>query len=118
MRETSRLPLFNYQCNSHPPEKLRYRDAELQLRPQARGYLESLPYKPRVPWTDLFPGADPRALDLLHRMLTFNPHRRITVEEALAHPYLEQYYDPNDEVSPPTLNSNATQRSRVPEARA
>ena len=32
-------------------------------------------------------------------MLTFNPHRRITVEEALSHPYLEQYYDPADEVS-------------------
>ena len=31
-------------------------------------------------------------------MLTFNPHKRITVEEALAHPYLEQYYDPQDEV--------------------
>ncbi len=32
-------------------------------------------------------------------MLTFNPNRRITVEEALAHPYLEQYYDESDEVS-------------------
>lgn len=31
-------------------------------------------------------------------MLTFNPHERITVEKALAHPYLEQYYDPDDEV--------------------
>ena len=30
-------------------------------------------------------------------MLTFNPHSRIAVEEALAHPYLEQYYDPQDE---------------------
>ena len=39
------------------------------------------------------------ALDLLDKMLTFNPHRRITVEQALAHPYLEQYYDPEDEVS-------------------
>ncbi|TSK28023.1 Mitogen-activated protein kinase 3 [Bagarius yarrelli] len=37
------------------------------------------------------------ALDLLDRMLTFNPIKRITVEEALAHPYLEQYYDPSDE---------------------
>uniref|UniRef100_H2SN22 Mitogen-activated protein kinase n=1 Tax=Takifugu rubripes TaxID=31033 RepID=H2SN22_TAKRU len=36
-------------------------------------------------------------LDLLDRMLTFNPIKRITVEEALAHPYLEQYYDPTDE---------------------
>lgn len=38
------------------------------------------------------------ALDLLDKMLTFNPHERITVEKALAHPYLEQYYDPDDEV--------------------
>lgn len=38
------------------------------------------------------------ALDLLDKMLTFNPHKRIEVEEALAHPYLEQYYDPSDEV--------------------
>jgi serine/threonine protein kinase len=30
--------------------------------------------------------------DLLERMLTFNPHKRILVEEALAHPYLEQVY--------------------------
>uniref|UniRef100_A0A8D3DVH7 Mitogen-activated protein kinase n=1 Tax=Scophthalmus maximus TaxID=52904 RepID=A0A8D3DVH7_SCOMX len=37
------------------------------------------------------------ALDLLGRMLTFNPIKRISVEEALAHPYLEQYYDPTDE---------------------
>lgn len=34
-------------------------------------------------------------------MLTFNPNKRITVEEALAHPYLEQYYDPTDEVGRP-----------------
>lgn len=38
------------------------------------------------------------AIDLLDKMLIFNPEDRITVEEALAHPYLEQYYDPSDEV--------------------
>lgn len=66
---------------------------------QARSYLQSLPYKPKVPWTKLYPNADPKALDLLDKMLTFNPHKRIVVEDALAHPYLEQYYDPADEVS-------------------
>ena len=30
-------------------------------------------------------------------MLTFNPNKRITVTEALQHPYLSQYYDPEDE---------------------
>ena len=30
-------------------------------------------------------------------MLSFNPQLRITVEDALAHPYFEQYYDPQDE---------------------
>jgi serine/threonine protein kinase len=44
------------------------------------------------------------ALDLLDKMLTFNPHKRISVEEALAHPYLEQYYDPEDEVGPSRLS--------------
>lgn len=34
-------------------------------------------------------------------MLTFNPNKRIVVEDALAHPYLEQYYDPADEVKMP-----------------
>jgi len=59
--------------------------------------LQALPYKPTVPWTRLYPKADSKALDLLDKMLTFNPHKRITVEGALAHPYLEQYYDPDDE---------------------
>ncbi|XP_050745768.1 mitogen-activated protein kinase ERK-A isoform X6 [Drosophila biarmipes] len=73
-------------------------DLECIINEKARNYLESLPFKPNVPWTRLFPTADALALDLLGKMLTFNPHKRIPVEEALAHPYLEQYYDPGDEV--------------------
>ncbi|XP_043212356.1 mitogen-activated protein kinase 1-like [Amphibalanus amphitrite] len=72
-------------------------DLQCIINEKARNYLQSLPYKPKIPWTTLYPEADARALDLLDRMLTFNPHKRITVEDALSHPYLEQYYDPADE---------------------
>ncbi|KAL5278810.1 rl family protein [Megaselia abdita] len=73
------------------------RDLECIINDKARNYLESLPFKPKVPWQKIFANACPRALDLLDKMLTFNPNNRITVEQALAHPYLEQYYDPGDE---------------------
>ena len=74
-------------------------DLECIINEKARSYLMSLPFKPKVPWSKLYPNADPKALDLLDKMLTFNPHKRIGVEQSLAHPYLEQYYDPADEVS-------------------
>uniref|UniRef100_A0A2K5F5Y3 Mitogen-activated protein kinase n=1 Tax=Aotus nancymaae TaxID=37293 RepID=A0A2K5F5Y3_AOTNA len=72
-------------------------DLNCIINMKARNYLQSLPSKTKVAWPKLFPKSDSKALDLLDRMLTFNPNKRITVEEALAHPYLEQYYDPTDE---------------------
>jgi len=39
----------------------------------------------------------PSAIDLLERMLVFDPKKRITATEALAHEYLAPYHDPTDE---------------------
>ncbi|KAK4470093.1 hypothetical protein MN116_005678 [Schistosoma mekongi] len=72
-------------------------DFETIVNLKARAYLESLPHRTKVPWKQLYPYASDSALDLLDKLLCFVPSRRITVEEALAHPYLEQYYDPTDE---------------------
>jgi serine/threonine protein kinase len=36
---------------------------------------------------------DSQALDLIKRLLVFNPKQRLTVEEALNHPYLEDFHD-------------------------
>lgn len=79
--------------NGSPTEE----DLQCIQNERARGYLINLPRKNKVPYDKLFTNADPLALDLLEKMLTFNPNIRITVEEALCHPYLKQYYDPEDE---------------------
>lgn len=64
---------------------------------KARLYVETLPKQKKVPWKQLYPQAQEQALELLDKLLSFNPDKRLPVEEALAHPYLQQYYDPTDE---------------------
>lgn len=60
-------------------------------------YIESLPKKPKVPLNQIFSSVPDEALELLDRMLDLNPERRITVDEALKHPFLEPMHDPDDE---------------------
>ncbi|KAI0982139.1 hypothetical protein GJ496_007198 [Pomphorhynchus laevis] len=64
---------------------------------KARNYLLSLPKKEKTSLLCKFSGAEPIAVDLLEKLLTFNPSERITVEEALRHPYLSHYHDSDDE---------------------
>lgn len=63
--------------------------------PRAQEYIRSLPIKPRVAFEKMYPGANPQGLDLLRRLLEFDPARRITCEEALGHPYLAVWHDPS-----------------------
>ncbi|TIB78704.1 hypothetical protein E3Q22_02457 [Wallemia mellicola] len=69
--------------------------------PRAVEYIRSLPIKPRIPFERIYPKANPLALDLLSKMLTFDPAKRITCDEALKHPYLAVWHDPTDEPSCP-----------------
>mmetsp|Transcript_16789 Transcript_16789/g.29418 ORF Transcript_16789/g.29418 Transcript_16789/m.29418 type:complete len:427 (+) Transcript_16789:305-1585(+) len=64
---------------------------------RARRFMQSLPPKPPVPLERLFPNASPEVLDLLSKVLVFDPAKRITVEQALQHPYLASLHDPDDE---------------------
>ncbi|XP_042512215.1 mitogen-activated protein kinase 3-like isoform X3 [Macadamia integrifolia] len=63
----------------------------------ARRYIRQLPPHPRQPFSKKFPHVHPDAIDLVEKMLAFDPTRRITVEEALAHPYLARLHDIADE---------------------
>ena len=64
---------------------------------KARRYISSLPFKPPIPPQRIYPNANPMAIDLLRHMLIFSPTKRITVEDALAQPYLASLHDPSDE---------------------
>jgi len=62
--------------------------------------IESLAVKPQRSLSNMYPHASTDALDLLGKLLVFNPANRLTVEEALRHPYLAQFHNVADE---PTL---------------
>ncbi|XP_078446628.1 mitogen-activated protein kinase 3 [Wolffia australiana] len=64
---------------------------------EARRYVRHLPHHPRRRLSEQFPHVNPSAIDLAERMLTFDPTRRISVEEALIHPYLAKLHDEEDE---------------------
>ncbi|XP_073302225.1 mitogen-activated protein kinase 4-like isoform X4 [Primulina huaijiensis] len=63
----------------------------------ARRYVKQLPQFPKQQLLTRFPNMSPLALDLLGKLLKFDPSQRITVDEALCHPYLSSLHDINDE---------------------
>ncbi|KAF8732923.1 hypothetical protein HU200_015273 [Digitaria exilis] len=63
----------------------------------ARRYIRQLPRHARQSLPEKFPHVQPLAIDLVEKMLTFDPRQRITVEGALAHPYLASLHDISDE---------------------
>ncbi|XP_052489478.1 mitogen-activated protein kinase 17 isoform X2 [Gossypium raimondii] len=54
---------------------------------KARKYLNSMRKKKPIPFSQKFPTIDPLALNLLERLIAFDPNDRPSAEEALAHPY-------------------------------
>uniref|UniRef100_A0A1A8SLS4 Mitogen-activated protein kinase 4 n=1 Tax=Nothobranchius rachovii TaxID=451742 RepID=A0A1A8SLS4_9TELE len=54
-------------------------------------------WKVRKPFSELLPEVDAQTVDFLERILTFNPMDRLTAEEALSYPFLQQYSCPEDE---------------------
>jgi len=65
---------------------------------KAKKYVKNKPFKLRKDLSKRYPLASPLAIDLLNKMLTFNPHKRISLEEALEHPFLKDLHEPEEEI--------------------
>ncbi|KAK4408896.1 Mitogen-activated protein kinase [Sesamum angolense] len=72
-------------------------DLDFTRNEDARRYIRQLPRHPRQNLAKVFPHVNPLAIDLVDKMLTVNPTKRITVEAALEHPYLARLHDAADE---------------------
>ncbi|KAB5520530.1 hypothetical protein DKX38_024849 [Salix brachista] len=111
MELMNRKPLFPGKDNVHQMRLLtellgtpNESDLGFVRNENARRYIRQLDSRPRRSLAELFPHFHPLAIDLVDKMLTFDPTRRITeqdlsesVEEALAHPYLARLHDIADE---------------------
>ncbi|CAH6723785.1 mitogen-activated protein kinase Hog1p [[Candida] jaroonii] len=76
---------------------------------RSKQFLQSISNYPRLDFKSVFENhpnrlqkygfqeINPLGIDLLERLLVFDPKKRITVQEALEHPYLAQYHDVSDE---------------------
>lgn len=66
---------------------------------EARSTVLNMNVESSVEFHEYFPDSSPEAVDLLLKMLKFNPHERITDQEALNHPFLHKFHRVSEEIS-------------------
>lgn len=57
---------------------------------KALEYLSAFPKREKVDLATVYPGAGEEAIDLLHKILVFNPYFRVTLDECLDHPFFKK----------------------------
>jgi len=74
-------------------------DEEIENIPKskARDYMRSLGKKKPTPFSALFPGVNPQALDLLQNLLQFDPSKRFNSWQAIEHEYFADLHCDEDE---------------------
>lgn len=64
-------------------------DCQFVSDPQAMDYLRSFEKREGIDLQEKYPGCPEEGIELLKRMIRFNPFNRITVYEALRHPFFD-----------------------------
>lgn len=66
---------------------------------RARDYIKTHASSQRkIPMKKIFRKAHPEAIDFIEKTLTFNPDKRMTIQDCLEHPYVYEFRDPSTEV--------------------
>ena len=65
-------------------------------------YLKSFPPIKKIDFNEIYPAAGAEAIDLLNKMLVFNPLYRITVEDSLDHSFFKPVRDKDVETVSPS----------------
>ncbi|GKY99383.1 hypothetical protein MPSEU_000893000 [Mayamaea pseudoterrestris] len=77
--------------------KLPEGDLDFVTSDKAKRFMRKLPSKPPIHFSLQFPGTPPEALDVVRKMLEVHPDKRITVADALDHPFFAPLHNPSDE---------------------
>jgi mitogen-activated protein kinase 1/3 len=106
MMDKRRQPIFRGSCAANqmkrivsalgiPTEAQIERCTCIEARASIRRVCKSVKKEGHPRWNlqERFPEADPLSLDLLEKMLVFDPKERITADEALKHPFLQEVHN-------------------------
>ena len=67
------------------------------LNEKAAHFMSHMPECQTQGFGTLFPAAHHEAIDLLSKLLVFDPRKRLSLTQALEHPYFQELHDPADE---------------------
>jgi len=81
----------------------------------ARYYIKGMKTHPKRDYKDLFPQANEEGLDLLEKMLQFNPAKRINAEDALQHPWIKHLGTSDEDICPVALSFAFEDRRKLPQ---
>lgn len=67
-------------------------DLDFIINEHTLNYVRKVP-KPKQPikWEEKLPHANPNAIDLMLKMLRFSPDKRISIEDAINHPFFSNF---------------------------
>ena len=76
-------------------------DLEFIGNPSAIRFISKLPRRDKAKWTHIYPKASAAAIDLIDKMLVFNPEKRWSAIECLRHPYFKDLHTSDLEIPAP-----------------